>query len=100
MRRFPTEFSVGVFLGFLVIMAQQNLILGIFFSDGSLTLQTEISSNQTFAALLLLTSTIYFLFAIMLSYFREYIILAPVDVKSVLSKLESQDGMLDESTMS
>lgn len=89
LRRFPTEFSVGFFLGLMVIVAQQNFILFATFSDPTFNMLSEVKSSKLFAALLLITGVIYVIFAIMLAHFREHILLAPVDVKRVISRLGS-----------
>lgn len=98
LRRFPTEFSVGFFLGLLVIVAQQNLILFATFSDGTFNMLSEQKSSKVFAALILLTAIIYIAFAIMLTHFRDHILLAPADVKSVISRLGSMSHEHDNNS--
>ena len=89
LRRFPTEFSVGFFLGLLLIVAQQNFILFATFSDVTFNLLSEQKSSKLFAALIFLTAVIYLAFAVLLTHFRDQILLAPVDVKTVITRLDS-----------
>jgi len=89
LRRFPTEFSVGFFLGLLVIVAQQNFILTATFLDPTFNMLSEQKSSKFFAFLILITGITYIAFAIMLTHFRHEILLAPEDVKSVISTLGS-----------
>lgn len=102
LRRFPTEFSVGFFLGLLVIVAQQNFILTATFLDPTFNMLSEQKSSKFFAFLILITGIIYIAFAMMLTHFRHEILLAPEDVKSVISALGSmsQDGDVDNNTKS
>ena len=96
LRRFPTEFSMGAFLGILVVITQQNFILFATFSDVTFNMLTEQKSSKMFAALLFLTAIVYIVFGLMLTHFRDQILLAPVDVKSVISRLGSLSQSQDE----
>lgn len=89
LRRFPTEFSVGFFLGLMVVVAQQNFILFATFSDPTFNMLSEVKTSKLFAALLFITGFFYVVFVLMLTNFREHILLAPVDVKRVISRLGS-----------
>ena len=76
LKRFPTSFSVGFFIGLIVIVAQQNLIMFATFRDygaGSVT------SNHIFANLALSLFIMYSFFALILGHFRERILLSPAD---------------------
>jgi hypothetical protein len=79
LKRFPTSFSVGFFIGLIVIVAQQNLIMFATFRDygaGSVT------SNHIFANLALSLFIMYSFFALILGHFRERILLSPADDKT------------------
>lgn len=89
LRRFPTEFSVGFFLGLVLVIAQQNVILYATFSDVSFN-TSEHKSSRPLAIWMLLTGILYMAFAAMLAHFRHHILLAPVDVKTVMSRMSQQ----------
>ena len=89
LRRFPTEFSVGFFIGLLVVIAQTNLILFGTFTDPTFNMLSEHTSSKLFAALIFITALVYLVFVVMLTHFRRQISLAPADVKSVITRLGS-----------
>lgn len=84
LKRFPTRFSVGFFLGLVVILSQQCLLSFVAFGsrrhvggedgDGG-------HSSRVFANLSLALFSVYGVFALMLVHFREHILLAPVDAE-------------------
>lgn len=76
LKRFPTSFSVGFFLGLVVIVAQQNLVLfATFHGYGHGT----VIANHIFANLALSLFLIYAFFALILGHFRDSIVVAPSD---------------------
>mmetsp|Transcript_8149 Transcript_8149/g.22611 ORF Transcript_8149/g.22611 Transcript_8149/m.22611 type:complete len:202 (+) Transcript_8149:159-764(+) len=78
LKRFPTSFSVGFFLGILVVLANQNMILtGIFFGYGYGNLQT----NRVFANLGFCLFLVLAFFSLMLFHFKQHIVVAPIDTK-------------------
>uniref|UniRef100_A0A7S1ZUY8 Uncharacterized protein n=1 Tax=Trieres chinensis TaxID=1514140 RepID=A0A7S1ZUY8_TRICV len=79
LKRFPTSFSVGFFLGLIVIVAQQNLLLFATFHGYR---HGTPQSNHIFADLALTLFVVYVFFALILFHFREHILVAPVDAKN------------------
>ena len=80
LKRFPTSFSVGFFLGILVVLANQNLILfGTFhgYSYGN-TL-----TNHTFGSVGFTLFCILTFFSLLLFHFKRYIVVAPIDTKGL-----------------
>ena len=76
LKRFPTSFSVGFFLGLVVIVAQQNLVMfATFHGYGHGT----VVANHIFANLALSLFLIYGFFALILGHFRDSIVVAPSD---------------------
>lgn len=79
LKRFPTSFSVGFFLGVLTILANQNLILfGTFrgYSYGNS------GTNQVFANIGFTLFFILSFFSLLLFHFKSHIIVAPIDAKN------------------
>jgi hypothetical protein len=72
LHRLSTNFSIGFFLGLLVVMSQQNIILFAAFNN----YQTSNSENQIFATLSLLLGIVYLVFAILLGHFRDQVVTA------------------------
>ena len=72
LHRLSTNFSIGFFLGLLVVMSQQNIILFAAFNN----YQTSNSENQIFASLSLLLGIVYLVFAILLGHFRDQVVTA------------------------
>ena len=93
LKRFPTSFSVGFFLGILVVLANQNMILtGIFFGYDHGNPQTNrIFANLGFCLFLVLT-----FFALMLFHFKGEVVVAPIDTKH--HNRNNPDASLQEST--
>ena len=76
LKRFPTSFSVGFFLGLVVIVAQQNLLVfATFHGYGHGTAV----ANHIFANLALSLFLLYGFFALILGHFRDSIVVAPSD---------------------
>lgn len=83
LKRFPTNFSVGFFLGVLLILVNQNLILFSAFHTYSFgTART----NHTFANLALCITLILGFFTLLLVNFRTDVVVAPVDTKGAGSR--------------
>jgi len=92
LKRFPTSFSVGFFLGVLVILANQNLILfGTFHGYSYGTPRT----NHVFANLGLVLFMILTFFSVLVFHFKKFIVVAPIDAKGIggrsSEKAESAD---------
>ena len=80
LKRFPTSFSVGFFLGALVCLANQNLILfGTFFGYGYGNPMT----NHIFANVSLTLFLILGFFCLLLFHFKARIVVAPIDAKGL-----------------
>ena len=80
LKRFPTSFSVGFFLGVLIVAANQNLIMfGTFhnYSHGG------IGTNRAFANLGLSLCSVLTFFALLLFHFKRGIVVAPIDAKGL-----------------
>jgi hypothetical protein len=76
LKRFPTSFSVGFFLGVLIVLANQNLILfGTFHGYRFGTPRT----NGAFANLGLTLFAVLSFFSILLFHFKQDIIVASID---------------------
>lgn len=76
LKRFPTSFSVGFFLGVLVVLANQNLILfGTFhgYSYGNP------ATNHAFANVSMTLFMILTFFGLLLFHFKSRIVVAPMD---------------------
>mmetsp|Transcript_24866 Transcript_24866/g.36492 ORF Transcript_24866/g.36492 Transcript_24866/m.36492 type:complete len:207 (+) Transcript_24866:272-892(+) len=80
LRRFPSSFTIGFFLGLLVVVAQQNLILYATFNDYNFGQQR---SNRVFAFFALALAIVYIGFALILANFREHILMSPGDLDNV-----------------
>ena len=77
LKRFPTSFAIGFFLGTVVIVANQDLILfGTFhgYRFGSRT-------NHVFANLMFVIFLVLAFFALILFHFKQHIVVAAVDAK-------------------
>lgn len=88
LKRFPTSFAIGFLLGFLVIMANQNLILfGVFhgYSFGNPR------TNHTFSNLALTLFAVLSFFTALLVNFRKELVMAAVDVKGLGRNRQSSD---------
>lgn len=80
LKRFPTSFAVGFFLGLLVVLANQNLILfGTFHRYGYGTPAT----NHAFGGLGFSLFVVLAFFAALLFHFKKNIIVAPIDAKGL-----------------
>ena len=79
LKRFPTSFSVGFFLGILIIMANQNLILfGVFHQYNHGTIATNLAfSNLSMVLFIILT-----FFSLLLLHFRHDVVVAAIDTNA------------------
>mmetsp|Transcript_8683 Transcript_8683/g.11644 ORF Transcript_8683/g.11644 Transcript_8683/m.11644 type:complete len:100 (-) Transcript_8683:239-538(-) len=68
LKRFPTSFAVGFLLGFVVVVANQNLLLFVTFHSYE---YGDVHSNHVFANLSLSLFLIFMSFACVLWNFRE-----------------------------
>ena len=94
LKRFPTSFSVGFFLGLVVIVAQQNLVL---FSTFHSYAHGTAHANHIFANLALSLFLIYGFFALILGHFRESVVTAQTDSRSAKSDVDD-DATYEEMT--
>ena len=87
LKRFPTSFAVGFFLGILLIVANQNLILfGVFHQYQ----QGMIGTNLAFANLSLVLFLILGFFALLLLHFRQDVVVAAIDTSRDTVKEEER----------
>ena len=95
LKRFPTSFSVGFFLGLVVIVAQQNLVLFATFHSYR---HGTVHANHIFANLALSLFCMYTFFSLILGHFRGSILVAPVDAKGAgrSSAKAGDDGTLED----
>mmetsp|Transcript_38443 Transcript_38443/g.43890 ORF Transcript_38443/g.43890 Transcript_38443/m.43890 type:complete len:238 (+) Transcript_38443:545-1258(+) len=79
LKRFPTSFALGFFIGVILVVANQNLILfGIFHGYVFGNLQT----HHIFSSLCFTLSIILLFFTALLVHFRQDLVVAPIDVSS------------------
>jgi zinc transporter ZupT len=86
LKRFPTSFSVGFFLGILVILANQNLILfGVFrqYTQGSR------GTNLAFSNLSFFLFVVLTFFSLLLVHFRHDVVVAAIDTNAESAKVET-----------
>ena len=76
LKRFPTSFSVGFFLGVLVVLANQNIILYAAFHKYQ---QGSIAANQVFASLGFVLFAVLTFMSLLLVQFKNDVIIAPMD---------------------
>ena len=88
LKRFPTSFSVGFFLGILVIVANQDLMLMATFHGYP---HGGARTNRIFANLGYVLFAMLAMFAVMLYHFKAMIIVAPVDAKGIGGRSNSAD---------
>jgi hypothetical protein len=76
LKRFPTSFSVGFFLGVLVVLANQNIIL---FASFHKYTQGSTRSNQVFASLGLVLFIVLSFMSLLLVHFKQEVVVSPMD---------------------
>ena len=76
LKRFPTSFSVGFFLGVLVVLANQNIILYASFHKYT---QGSQRANQVFASLGFVLFVVLSFMSLLLVHFKEEVVVSPLD---------------------
>jgi len=76
LKRFPTSFSVGFFLGVLVVLANQNIILYASFHKYT---QGNARANQVFAMLGFLLFAVLSFMTLLLVHFKNDVVISPMD---------------------
>lgn len=76
LKRFPTSFSVGFFLGVLVVLANQNIIMYASFHKYT---QGNSKANQVFAALGFLLFAVLTFMTLLLVHFKDDVVVSPMD---------------------
>ncbi|KAG7344455.1 hypothetical protein IV203_022463 [Nitzschia inconspicua] len=76
LKRFPTSFSVGFFLGVLVVLANQNTILYASFHKYT---QGSERSNQIFATLGFVLFVVLSFMSLLLVHFKHEVVVSPVE---------------------
>lgn len=77
LKRFPTNFSIGFFLGVLVVLANQNIILYASFHKYT---QGSGRANQIFASLGFLLFAVLTFMTLLLVHFKDEVVVSPMDV--------------------
>jgi len=91
-KRFSTSFAVGFLLGVVIVVAQQYLILAVTFWHNN---YGSWAKNVAFANLAFGLFVLYSLFAIILGYFRESIMVAAVDAKGFGTRFKKQPKVIN-----
>lgn len=76
LKRFPTSFSVGFFLGVLVVLANQNIILYASFHKYT---QGSGRANQVFASLGFVLFVVLSFMSLLLVHFKDEVVVSPLD---------------------
>lgn len=76
LKRFPTSFSVGFFLGVLVVLANQNIILYASFHKYT---QGSGKANQVFASLGFLLFAVLTFMSLLLVQFKNDVVISPME---------------------
>jgi zinc transporter ZupT len=76
LKRFPTSFSVGFFLGVLVVLANQNIILYASFHKYE---QGSQRANQVFASLGFVLFVVLSFMSLLLVHFKHEVVVSPLD---------------------
>lgn len=76
LKRFPTSFSVGFFLGVLVVLANQNIILYASFHKYT---QGSHGANTLFASLGFMLFAVLTFMTLLLVHFRNDVVISPMD---------------------
>jgi zinc transporter ZupT len=88
LKRFPTSFSVGFFLGVLVVLANQNIILYASFHKYT---QGSGKANQVFAFLGFLLFSVLTFMTLLLVHFKNDVVISPMG--SVPSADENENAL-------
>mmetsp|Transcript_27182 Transcript_27182/g.74508 ORF Transcript_27182/g.74508 Transcript_27182/m.74508 type:complete len:196 (-) Transcript_27182:1177-1764(-) len=76
LKRFPTSFSVGFFLGVLVVLANQNILLYASFHKYT---QGSSRANQVFASLGFVLFVVLTFMSLLLVHFKQEVVISPMD---------------------
>ncbi len=87
LKRFPTSFSVGFFLGVLVVLANQNIILFASFHKYS---QGSTRSNQVFASLGFVLFVVLSFMSLLLFHFKHEVVVSPNEVVTSPTGVEEE----------
>lgn len=87
LKRFPTNFAVGCFLGWTLVTAHQNLITSVVFRGYS---YGRPSTNVIFASLGFMVFLVLTFFTLILFHFKADIVVAPIDAKGLGRKKEGE----------
>lgn len=91
-KRFSTSFAVGFLLGIVIVVAQQYLILAVTFWHNT---YGSWAKNVAFANLAFGLFVLYSMFAMILGFFRESIMVAAVDAKGFGKRFKKQSNVGD-----
>jgi len=89
LKRFPTSFSVGFFLGVLVVLANQNIILYASFHKYT---QGSARANQVFASLGFLLFGVLTFMSLLLVHFKNDVVISPMDTIGSVDEAENTQG--------
>mmetsp|Transcript_27500 Transcript_27500/g.64494 ORF Transcript_27500/g.64494 Transcript_27500/m.64494 type:complete len:193 (+) Transcript_27500:327-905(+) len=89
LKRFPTSFSVGFFLGVLVVLANQNIILYASFHKYT---QGNSKANQVFAALGFLLFSVLTFMTLLLVHFKDDVVVSPMDTVGSTDENDNPQG--------
>lgn len=78
LKRFPTSFAIGFLLGLVLVLANQNLVLGGTFYSYRYGVPATNQAYGSFAFILFFVLT---LFGGLLFQFKKHVIVAPIDAK-------------------
>eukprot|EP00536_Pseudo-nitzschia_multiseries_P011846 jgi/Psemu1/68069/estExt_Genemark1.C_4270009 len=87
LKRFPTSFSVGFFLGVLVVLANQNILLYASFHKYT---QGSSRANQVFASLGFVLFAVLTFMSLLLVHFKQDVVISPMDT---LGSGEDDEGV-------
>lgn len=99
LKRFPTSFAVGLLLGVLLIVSNQNLIL---FGTFHNYLYGNSATNHVFGLMGLTLSIVMAFFSLLLFHFKDKIVVAPIDAKGldIRPKTENNSYQLEDDQQS
>jgi len=94
-KRFSTHFSIGFLGGFVIIVAQQNLLLSVTFWNSE---HGSNGANYAFANFAFALFAIYCVFAAILAQFRDDIITLPIGAKGTDRSRKSGISSIDSTS--
>lgn len=89
LKRFPTSFSVGFFLGVLVVLANQNIVLYASFHKYT---QGNHRANQVFASLGFVLFIVLSFMSLLLVHFKEEVVVSPLEEQTTEENNENNNG--------